>query len=345
MRVLYIGSHSILEYDEVRLLSSLGHDVFSIGAYTDPANPSDDKRPPISGLEYHADLDALCRRQRERHAGEDLRFYIDYAKSDLAPELIDWAEVIIFAAFPEAWIVPQWKKQLAHKRVIWRTIGQSDTSVEQYVARCEGLEIVRYSPREKVAFEKLGAFAGEDAMIRFAKDPADWYGWTGEDALVGNITQDMAGRGEACGYSFWLAATEGLSARPAGPNSEALPGGVGTLEYDAMREYLRRISAYLYTGTQPASYTLGLIEAMMTGVPIVVMDPARVGYPPLYEAAEIMRTFADVDAARQQLTMYLAHPDHYASKWARTRAIELFSTEVIAPQWGAFLGAAVAVAA
>jgi hypothetical protein len=347
MRVLYIGSHSILEYDEVRLLAGLGHDVFSIGSYTDPTHPSDDKRPAIPGMAYHADLANLCVTQRERHAGEDMRFYIDPAKSDIHPDLIDWAEVIIFAAFPEAWLVPQWGK-FAGKRVIWRTIGQSDSSVEQFVARCKGVEIVRYSPAERRAFEPLGFFAGEDAVIRFAKDPADWHGWTGEDRVVGNVTQDMYGRGEACGYSFWMAATLDLPARPAGPNSEALPGGIGALSYEALREYLRRIRVYLYTGTQPASYTLGLIEAMMTGTPVISVGKGQFGLPALFEGDEIALTVGhDAWMTREILTRWLDGWDELnrASTIQRRQAIELFGTKTISAQWGAYLGSAVAVAA
>ena len=61
MNILYVGSHSILEYDEVRLLSDLGHDIFSIGSYTDPANPSDDKRPAIAGMEFPHPHATVCR--------------------------------------------------------------------------------------------------------------------------------------------------------------------------------------------------------------------------------------------------------------------------------------------
>jgi glycosyltransferase involved in cell wall biosynthesis len=343
MRILYVGSHSILEHDEVRLLASLGHDVFSIGSYTDPANPSDDKRPPLPSVTYHPDLAALCDRQREKHAGEDLRFYVDYAKSDLHPDLLDWADVVIFAAFPEAWIVPQWSK-LAGKRVVWRTIGQSDPSIEQYVQRCTGLEIIRYSPAERRAFEPMGVFAGEDAVIRFAKDPADWYGWTGSDPVVGNVTQDMYGRGEACGYSFWMAATKDLPTKPAGPNSEALPGGIGALSYERLREYLRAIRVYLFTGTQPASYTLGLIEAMMTGVPVVSIGATHYGLPAIFEGVDITRNATDSPLeAHDILAAYLDHPD--AGTWQRERAIELFGIDTISEQWAAYLGSAVAVAA
>ena len=33
MKILYLSCHSILEYDEVKLLTGMGHYVFSPGAY------------------------------------------------------------------------------------------------------------------------------------------------------------------------------------------------------------------------------------------------------------------------------------------------------------------------
>ena len=42
MNVLLLTSHSIAEYDDLRMLTDLGYNVFSIGAYTDPRNPTDD---------------------------------------------------------------------------------------------------------------------------------------------------------------------------------------------------------------------------------------------------------------------------------------------------------------
>jgi hypothetical protein len=155
---------------------------------------------------------------------------VDWAKADLHPDIIDWADVIICHHYEEAWLVNQWPA-IRHKRVVWRTCGQSDARKEGVMARlrADGLEIVRYSPKEEEAFTRLGAFAGQDALIRFGKYPADWDGWTGEEAVVGNVTQNMAGRGEFCGLTFWLDATQGLPAKPAGPSSELLPGGIGAL--------------------------------------------------------------------------------------------------------------------
>ncbi len=339
MNILYIGSHSILEYDEVRLLSDLGHDVFSIGAYSDPAHPSDDKRPALPNVAYHPDLINLCKEQRVKHQDEDLRYYIDYAKADLHPDLLDWADVTIFAAFPDAWIIPQWAKLRSH-RVIWRTIGQSDPSLEQYVKTISGLEIVRYSPAEKRAFSSIGSFAGEDAMIRFAKYPADYGPWIGDDLSIGNVTQDMAGRGEACGYSFWINSTKDLSAKPAGPKSEALPGGIGQLTYPAMLGYLAHLRAYLYTGTQPASYTLGFMEAMLTGTPIIAMSRERFGWPPIYEADDMAGGgVGDPVTAAAELRLLLNDPEYARAEsyQMRLRGINLFDAARIGLQWQALL--------
>ncbi|HEX5451881.1 MAG TPA: hypothetical protein VFW86_05780 [Candidatus Limnocylindrales bacterium] len=356
MNVLLLTAHSIAEYDDVRMLTGLGYDVFSIGAYTDPAHPTDDKRPPLpepDGVRwprtdwYHPELAAACQRQRERHAGDPLDFAIDWAKADLAPEVLDWADVTIVHHFPIPWILAQWPR-LRGKRVIWRTCGQSDPELERLMAPLhrQGLQIVRYSPAERRAFGRIGAFAGEDAMIRFGKEPSDWYGTPQREPLVGNITQDMVGRGDACGLRFWLAATEGLPVAPAGPGSERLRGGLGSLSYDEMRAYLKRIGVYLYTGTRAASYTLGLIEAMLSGVPVVSIGARAFlpQLPELFEAPELTGLVMD-EPEPSILRRLLDDPDE-ARRWTveqYNRALYLFSG--VGLQWRAFLDRGEAIAA
>jgi len=338
MNLLLLTSHSIAEYDDLRMFSDAGYDAFSIGAYTDPAHTADDKRPALPEVPYHSDLAAYCERQREKHAGESTLWVVDWAKGDLHPTVIEWADAIIVHHFPIPWIVAQWPR-LKHKRVIWRTCGQSDPALESYMAPLRGLQIVRYSPRERIAFEKAGSFAGEDALIRFGKYPSDWHGWTGEEAVVGNVTQDMADRADATNLAFYLAATKGLPAKPAGPGSEKLPGGIGALSYDDMRAYLRRIRAYLYTGTQPASYTLGLIEAMMTGVPVVSIGPKGMWMPDLFEGHDLAAIYGNTaEQAGFHIAQVLHHPS--VGDWIRQRqrAIELFGIERISAEWRAFLG-------
>ena len=40
MKILYLSCHEVLEFDEISMLSDIGVQVFSIGAYLDPARPT-----------------------------------------------------------------------------------------------------------------------------------------------------------------------------------------------------------------------------------------------------------------------------------------------------------------
>jgi glycosyltransferase involved in cell wall biosynthesis len=210
--------------------------------------------------------------------------------------------------------------------------------------RERGLQIVRYSPAEYRYFNRVGSFAGEDALIRFGKYPDDYGPWVGDLPVVGNVTQHMKQRGDACGYAFWEAATAGLPVRPAGPGSEEI-GGLGSLSYEAMLEYLRHIRVYLYTGTTPASYTLGLIEAMLSGVPVVSIGPKAWGErfdgADLFEADTIVGRvdFNDPTSAGALMNQLLKQEEWAAlySVKQRALAIDLFGIETVGTQWREFL--------
>ena len=76
-----------------------------------------------------------------KHPGKD-------AKNYLTKEFVDNFDCVIVMHIPR-WSTRNWDV-LRHQRVMWRTIGQYVASIEQtihpYVK--QGLEIVRYSPRE-----------------------------------------------------------------------------------------------------------------------------------------------------------------------------------------------------
>lgn len=54
-----------------------------------------------------------------------------------------------------------------------------------------------------------------------------------------------------------------------GPGNEGAPESGGMLSYEQMKQKMRENRAFFYTGTRITSYTLGFIEAFMTGIPIV----------------------------------------------------------------------------
>lgn len=343
MNVVLLTSHAIAEHDDLDMFTRMGVPCYSIGGAYDEV-PFEGKRPAIPDAIRYPELEAATAEQRARlsHDLGDPGSNIDWAKARLAPAVVDWADTVIIHHFPEQWIGGNWDA-LDGKRIIWRTCGQSDPRLEDAMAwhARRGMQVVRYSPREAHAFTAWGAFAGEDALIRFGKDPEQWSGWTGDTPAIGNITQHMRQRGDACGFDYWEEATAGLPAMPAGPGSEAMPGGIGSLEFDAMQAYLRGIRAYLYTGTRPASYTLGLIEAMMTGTPVIAMGAESFHPAALWEADAITGTSPrDPGHARRMLASLL---DSRAAAEAlgahqRSRAIELFGLDRVMRQWHDFLG-------
>ncbi len=109
-----------------------------------------------------------------------------------------------------------------------------------------------------------------------------------------------------------------------------------------MLGYLRDIRVYLYTGTKPASYTLGLIEAMLTGVPVVPVawDTGSEWLDRLYEADTIIPASPVTYAARQFLEACLRIPEFAEVRGAEQRlaATEMFGIDKVGRQWREFLG-------
>jgi hypothetical protein len=332
MNVLLLTAHSIAEYDDLRMLTDLGYETFSIGAYSNPQAPGDNKRPALPNAPYFQDLAGATADQMA-------------AKANLPDAVLDWADTVIVHHYPESWIGGQWHR-IKGKRVIWRTCGQSNPVLERHMAQFvrEGLQVVRYSPKEKDFFESRDGFAGQDAVIRFGKYPSDFPVYRGRNhsGFVTNVTQHMVQRAQFCGLSWYLAATEGLTAAPAGPGSEALPGGVGELETWSMYQHLAKAAAYVYTGTLPASYTLGLIEAIMVGVPVVSIGPNAWSHSAagLFEGHDFSHAWSDDPAGARRALQHLLDGTIDARRASENQDIfiEEFSIERIGPQWKEFLG-------
>ncbi len=347
VRIVYCGAHSILEHDEVKLFHELGHEVFSIGSYIHPSRPLDNLRPPLAVPEIPHLIAAVDALGQQGHT-DTLMAAKDMGLPD---EVVDWADVIVYAALEHRWLAPNWNR-LKSKRVIWRTIGQSGDRNEALMKPLfdHGCEIVRYSPKER----NIPHFAGESALIRFYKDPQVWNGWTGEEAVVTNVTQSLYQRSLAddgmlqppgrqwTSFSFWDRATQGLPTKPMGSGSDAI-GGLGKVDWETMRDVLRSSRAYLYTGTQPASYTLGLIEAMMVGIPVVSITPdwfQIIPYgPQMFEGHEIAPLSGTPEDAHAELERILRDPSYAAEvgEECRQRAIYAFGRDTIAAQWQEFL--------
>lgn len=342
MKILYLSCHSILEYDEVKLFHEMGHEVFSPGAYVEPANPGDASlRPAIDGLQYDPDILAQYHEICGLHPGED-------GKNYLTQEFVDNFDCIIVMHMPR-WVICNWHV-MQHKRVIWRTIGQSIASTEKQLAvhRHHGLQVVRYSPKER----NIPGFIGEDAIIRFYKDPDDYGPWNGDNARVITFAQHMKQRNQACNFDMFETATRPFPRHLFGPGNDALgvDWATGKVPFEQLQEEMKNNRAYFYTGTHPASYTLNFMEAWMTGMPIVALGPqhgnARYfqGHD-LYEVHELIKNgydgFVSDDIGELQKSVNMLLQDKQLAEAistnARQSAIALFGQETITQAWEEFL--------
>lgn len=334
MKIHYVSCHSVLEFDEVKLLTELGHEVFSNGAYTDPAGAYTLPRPGIPGAKYYPEFAELAR---------------STPKTDLPLGLIEPFDCFIIMHSPDV-LLQNWDK-IKHKRVIWRTIGQSLNGIENKIKRLvdEGLEIVRYSPKER----NLTAYAGESALIRFYKDPMEFQGWSGVDKTVINFTQSLKGRRNFCHYDEIFPVIRDMGGKIYGTGNEDLGEfNGGELPYKLQKETMRRAGVMIYGGTFPASYTLSFMEALMTGIPTIVIGKKKAH---IFENEKF--DFYEVDEIVKHGTNgYIANEPEDIIKYAkrildsrvvsrdlsiagRETAIKIFGKEHIKKQWKEFLDA------
>jgi glycosyltransferase involved in cell wall biosynthesis len=336
LNILYLSCHAILEENELSIFHELGHEVFSLGgAYQNPENPGDPKRPPIAGMKFNQHLADVA---------------IQCSKDDIHPELLDWADVIITMHNLE-WFEHNWAKIREHKVIpVWRSIGQSIDMWEQKATflRAEGLKIVRYSPFE----ERVPQYAGSDAVIRFGVDPKEFRGWVGGNNHVHVYGQAIKSRGKFLHYDLVEEVTSGFGREMYGPSNEDCEWSKGVLSYDQLKNSYQHADVAFYTGTIPASYTLSFIEMGMTGTPIVAIGKKLCGVEHVfpgqdtYEIPDIIRNRLsgfvsdDINELRANIQDLLQSQElrQVVSQGIRNKCVELFSRNKTVEDWKTFLG-------
>lgn len=330
MKLLYLSCHAILEYDELKLFEELGVDYFSLGSYIIPQKPVDPIRPPLSKPQ------------------NDKWLSLPTDRENLDPKLLDEFDKIIIMHKPE-WIINNWPV-LKGRDVTWRTIGQSTPSVEERLRpmREEGLKVVRYSRHESNIQGNIGC----DAIIHFYKDEEEFTGYNGMQREAMVFSQNMKARGEFTQLACFEYITKGLPAHVYGTRNDDLGdlwGGFKT--YDQLRQQMRDGRVYIYTGTQPASYTLNFIEAMMTGIPIVAIgekwgNSMKIAGERTYAIPDIIENgingFVSDDLNYlRMVTEKLLNDHEFAKKIGRAgrqTAIALFGKDVVKSMWKQYLG-------
>jgi len=335
MNILYYSVHQILEFDEIILLRQSGHFVFPLGAFFDhtPAQPF---RPaPALGEQ----MELFRRKFDEMHCS--YRYGASAEDISISPDFVSLFDVCI--VMHDFGFI---KKHLFNKcsiPVIWRSIGVSTEYHEpdaNWFADHNGV-IVRYSPREAAC----NKYAGHGAIIRFAKDPSIYLPWLGLEKHALLFSHDLKIRfpEEA---AFIYDVIRDISFVLGGKGNEGLAGSVGVIEYVEQIRRLSRARLYFYAAGSFIPYTLNFIEACFSGIPIVALDCRSIYRAEMCKFAEIPSLIErygcgilvqSVAQARDAIEHIMDDCDaaNQIGDKGRRMAINLFSYDVIAPQWEA----------
>ncbi len=333
MRILYFSVHEILEYDDLRMFTAAGHEVFSCGCYMRPMEKKYEFRQPkpeffCGSLISAFDIMGLCR------------------------DFVELFDVVLVNHFVSPLI--QHEESLFCRPVIYRTIGQSTIETEAVIQAFAGrLFVVRYSERERA----LAGFGRTDAVIYFGKDLADYGEWKGGSHGVTFHNDYLARTSESVPRApDYLEIIKGLDLKIYSRNNNEFKNWGGVKSLAEMDTLLQEASSYFYVWSVRASYTLNLIEAMLVGTPVVAPSGKYVdkvltdsNYPNwairryevgallsdesamLYDEAEDARTYLKL-AARQ---------DPAVSRMAqrvRVRARQKFDMNFVVERWNEAFG-------
>ena len=340
LKILYWSCHEILEFDDLRMLTDQGHEVFSLGVYADPAAQGLFRRPLpqfFRGDHYKAYCGSTS------HGAEDIdpqfaaRFDVAFVN-----HMPQWIEAAI--------------KCMNGKPIVYRSIGQSNSGSESLLRPMLGsIKIVRYSEREV----NLPGFLPADRVIYFGKPLEDFSSsWVGGGKVVtfhnGYKDRSFASTpslaqfvelAESGPYELWGASNEGV----------ACSRGMASPAQQV--EIYRTCGLYLYVPTVPPSYTLSFMEAMGTGVPILAPTAALIdrtvsvehrsnaGFlPQRYEIESLLGgdsrlLFGSVEEIPGKAAFLLGNKEYAAavSITLRRAFAEIFDARKIGCEWSDFL--------
>lgn len=347
MKLLYVSSwHGTLEHDELILFTELGIEWFSTGLYLDPQKPMGD-HSPRTALKNTVDTSL---KDEFLRSNPDHRIY---TTPILTKEFVDKFDIILIEHCSPTLLNPlhaNWNN-IKHKPVIWRTYAQQNGPLEfetqQY--RAQGLKLVRISPKER----NILNYAGDDAIIRAFIDDNEYSNWTGEEPIVLTFNNMFSRRTLHSNTPIYMRIRNKMKPVPFelyGCDNEDTRISLGKLTWEQVKDKYRKARVYFALGSKPASLTYNLVEAMMTGCPVVTWGPAlgnlrKPGWPDTYEAHEIIQHgkdgfWSDNELEIESYIRMLLKDDSLAQKIsanARKKAQSIFAKEKIKNDWAQFL--------
>ncbi len=194
---------------------------------------------------------------------------LDYGPDDYARLLDDHALVGWPERYDVAWLMFNWQWKLFRDRPgkkLYRVCKHAELDEREWAdlfSRSD-FRVASFYPNTVAWLRER--FGVEVPYVPLGLDPAAYGPWEGLEApederVVLSIIHSYRERGWH--YASYVEAMEGLPHR----HVDHLDDAQEKVGYDALRRLLRRSRLYLHDGEQ--EYTITLIEALMTGMPIV----------------------------------------------------------------------------
>ena len=163
-----------------------------------------------------------------------------------------------------AWLMFSWQVKLFWERPgqkLYRVAKVAELERDQWAALLErdDFRVVSFYPNTVEWLRET--FGVEVPYVPLGLDPGAYGPATGEDGNILSIIHSYRERGWH--YGAWLEATQGLPVL----HVDHLDPEKPVFRYDDLQRVLKRARLYLHDGEQ--EYTITLIEAMMTGLPLV----------------------------------------------------------------------------
>jgi hypothetical protein len=273
VKILYFPCHVTLEYDEITLLTELGHEVFSTGLYGDLSNISENElkyklkhpqyshqRPHnISGYKVNSELLQEYKSHPENTFDYDSRAY------KLSMSFLNKFDAIYVNY--DIILCRNIKTLVPHKLVIFNTVSQANAGSELHLLELKnlGVRIIRFYQTERM----LPYSAVEDALIPQFVDELEYNNWHGSIPEVLAVCRGVTSRPVHTNMFVYQTISNNFKSNLVGPGNEGLPGAQGALSYEDLKNAYRSYRLFFNLGTKPGGMVYTCIEALMTGCPVV----------------------------------------------------------------------------
>lgn len=269
MKMLYISSlHSTLEYDDLILFSELGIDWFSIGIYLDPSNPVFlQLRPPIDKK--------VDRTLVDKFQALNLNTKINtHTVVKLDKDFLDNFDVIFISNNKK--YLELYADRLSNKKIIYRSYDSPNAKFEDLLKKCMSAgntSLVRmFDWENKLKFSNTSNY-----VISSYVDPDIYDNWNGQTQEILTFQNDyftrlnhvdLAGIHVYPNYAQYLKILRDVPCRLHGVNNK-IEACKGPVDWETQKRLYRDCRAYFSLGSKPSWYTYNLMEAMMTGMPVI----------------------------------------------------------------------------